>query len=129
MTRLEDVSKGTMITVKSKEDFYFRVLTREDLERELKEKKVAKAKVKNDIELTKAEKLVAEFSFKKVLGYFGEVYEMHEDWQEAVMQDIEDSGIEVKKIEKAINEVFRNNPTFIEGEKLVFGEGKGRKNA
>lgn len=120
MKRMDQINGSTLITVKSKEADFFRVVPKGHFERELKESRNSKEKVKKEFLLSKAEAVIAHFSFDNVLEYCGESDGMHEDWEEAVIQDLEDAGIDLKKIEKTINEVFKNNPTYIEGEPLTY---------
>ncbi|WP_333792024.1 hypothetical protein [Muricomes intestini] len=116
MEKLSELREDTMLTVQigngdinvmSKKDFMnsSEYLDREpDLQRE------------DYPEVTIGVPQVADFSFEYALECAGD--EMYEDWKTNVTYSLEKQGFDFKGIEKVINKVFAEHPTYYVG-KLV----------
>ena len=65
------------------------------------------------ITVTVADRWICEFSWEDVIENYAD--EMHEDWYDCVMPDLMQK-FDMDEVEKIINEVFSENPTYYEGE-------------
>lgn len=112
MKKLSELSMDTYITVESNSSGDAEVMTKADF---LESSYFLDYPVEKFPKITVAEKTCVKFDLFDAVEHLG-FDETHERWLEDVCYDITKSDIDVKLLESKMNEIFKNNPTYWDGE-------------